>query len=123
MKKTQLDAPQEKRRFIADRVSGEMVLELSESEGHYRIDDIDLTVSIRKRRRFSIHPGDPDSARAEIRWFREYARGAWRVSAESRITLTSDKDNFRVTARLDAFEGDARVFCRDWDERIPRDLV
>jgi putative CocE/NonD family hydrolase len=123
MKKTQLEAPEEKRRFITDRVSGEMVLDLSESDGRYRIDDIDLTVDIRKRRRFSIHPDDPSSARAEIRWFRAYSRDDWRVSAESRIILTGDKENFRVTARLDAFEGDSRVFCRDWDERIPRDLV
>jgi len=123
LRKTYLEAPEERRRLIADRVSGTMVTELVESDGRYRIDDIDLTVAIRKRRRFSIHPDDPGSARAEIRWFREYSRGSWRVSAESRVTLTSDRDAFRVTARLDAFEGDQRIFCRDWDERIPRDLV
>jgi putative CocE/NonD family hydrolase len=123
LKKTYLEAPRERRRFTTDRLSGKMIMELIESDGRYRIDDIDLTVSIRKRRRLTIHPEDPNSARAEIYWHREYSRGAWRVSAESNIVLTSDSKAFRVNARLDAFEGENRVFCRDWDERIPRDLV
>jgi predicted acyl esterase len=123
LKKTYLETPRERRRFIADRVSGKMFLELVESDGRYRIDDIDLTVSIRKRRRFTIRPDDPNSAHAEIYWHREYSRGPWRVSAESNIVLTSDSKTFRVNARLDAYEGDNRVFCRDWDERIPRELV
>jgi hypothetical protein len=123
LKKTYLEAPEERRRFTADRVSGKMAMEVIESDGCYRIDDIDLTVSVRKHRRFTIHPDDPNSAHAEIHWSRAYSRGSWRVSAESNIVLTGDREAFRVNARLDAFEGDNRVFCRDWDERIPRDLV
>ncbi len=123
LKKSYIEAPRERRRFTTDRVSGKMIMELVESDGRYRIDDIDLTVSVRKRRRFTIHPADPNSAHAEIYWHREYSRGTWRVSAESNIVLTSDGEAFRVNARLDAYEGDNRVFCRDWDERIRRDLV
>jgi putative CocE/NonD family hydrolase len=123
LRKTYVEPPFERRTITEDRVTGEVVWEWQDGDGTYRIDDIDLTVTIRKTRRLSIHPDDPTSARGETRWFRAYSRGAWQVSAESNIVLTSDRDMFRLVANLDAFEGDNRVFCRSWDEKIPRDLV
>ena len=71
----------------------------------------------------SIRPDDPTSARAEFHWRRSYKRGDWQVSSECSITLTSLRDAFQVMARLDAHEGESRVFSRNWDEVIPRDLV
>ncbi len=37
--------------------------------------------------------------------------------------MTSTEDGFQIRATLDAFEGDARIFARSWDESIPRKLV
>ncbi len=37
--------------------------------------------------------------------------------------MWSDRDNFYLEAKLEAFEGDARVFEKTWNETIPRDLV
>jgi hypothetical protein len=71
----------------------------------------------------SIHPDDPTSARLELDWHRSYSRDDWQVSTECSITLTSMREAFQVMARLDAHEGESRVFSRNWDEMIPRDLV
>jgi len=123
LRKTQIEQGWEKRTVTHDRVTGEVVWELDDSDGTYRIEDIDLTISIRRRRRLSIHPGDPTSARAEYDWHRAFSRGHWRVATESNVSVTSMRDAFQVMARMDAFEGESRVFSRNWDEMIPRDLV
>jgi hypothetical protein len=41
----------------------------------------------------------------------------------TRTLMTCDRDNFRVRATLDAYEGDTRVFAETWDRTLPRDLV
>jgi uncharacterized protein len=123
LRKAQLEPGWEKRTVTHDRITGEVVWELDDSDGTNRIEDTGLTFSIHRRRRMSIRPDDPTSARAEHHWHRSYARGDWQVSTECNVTLTSLRDAFQVMARLDAYEGANRVFSRDWDEVIPRDLV
>ncbi len=68
----------------------------------------------------AIHPADPLRARAAMRQRTELARGAWNVAVETEITLACTQSAFTVAARLEAWEGDARVFARTWDERVPR---
>ncbi|WP_170931983.1 hypothetical protein [Brachybacterium massiliense] len=46
----------------------------------------------------------------------------------TRTILTSTRDEFIIDAQLDAFEldserGDPRVYSRNWERRIPRDLA
>jgi uncharacterized protein len=122
LKRRFLEAPFERRVITTDRATGEVTYEWSESDGVYRIEDIDLTVGIRRTRRVSIHPDKPNSARSEMHWHRAYSRGDWRTSAESATVLTSDRDHFRLVASMDAFDGETRVFSGNWDERVSRDL-
>ncbi len=67
-----------------------------------------------------IHPDDPLRARVSEFQRTELRRGTWRVSIETEIQIACTKTEFVVTARLDAWEGDDRVFHRSWDERVPR---
>jgi len=48
-------------------------------------------------------------------------RGNWKIWTRTKTILTSDKDYFFLHATLDAFEGDERVFSKNWREKIPRD--
>ena len=50
-------------------------------------------------------------------------RGGWlaRVDTESRMTSTATE--FLVTQRLDAYEGEERIYSRSWELAIPRDGV
>ena len=123
LRRTYLEAPAEQRTITTDVVTGIVEWFSSESDGTYCMSDIDLTRSIELQRRLFIEPSDPTSARAEVRGFRAYSRGDWRTSAEVKLVMTCDRHNFHVTARLDAYEGETRVFSRNWDETIARELV
>src|SRR6185369_6694292 len=67
-----------------------------------------------------IHPDDPLRAHASMLQRTDLRRGTWRVSVETEIRIQCTKTHFVVGARLDAWEGDERMFHRSWDERVPR---
>lgn len=87
------------------------------------IDDIDLTLGYTMRKEFRVHDYDPLSAHAEIEQKTVLRRGDWSVRIECRTVLSSDRENFRMEATLEAFESGERIAQREWDETIPRNLV
>ena len=50
-------------------------------------------------------------------------RGDWRVRTETRTRMRATAEHFLIDAELDAYEGERRVFSRNWHARIPRDLA
>ena len=50
-------------------------------------------------------------------------RGDWRTRCESESLMSSDATTFVLSNTLRAWEGEALVFERTWESRIPRDLV
>jgi len=98
-------------------------LEVLKDEGTRRFEDIDLEVSGRVTERYTHAYANHDSLRGWCEWVRRFRRGEWEVSTITRTLMTSDRNNFRLRATLDAYEGDTRVFARTWDRVIPRDLV
>ena len=44
----------------------------------------------------------------------------WRVSIETEIRIACTHSHFTVDARLEAWEGENRVFHRTWNEPVPR---
>ncbi len=75
------------------------------------------------REQYQIDPNDPLSAKVETHWTKSRSRGDWKVRTETKAWLTSDQDNFYVSARLEAFENDELIFEKDWDKTIKRLLV
>ncbi len=86
-------------------------------------EDIALTFGGYGEERFTINPLDPLSASATASWNRFLERGQWSARAITSTTLTADRETFHVTAELDAYEGDTRIFSRNWSFSIPRDNV
>jgi putative CocE/NonD family hydrolase len=72
---------------------------------------------------FSIHPDDPLSARAEARWIYDFRRGPWQARIETENTMTADAKAFHVSRRVTAYEGETKVFDREWKESVPRDCM
>lgn len=72
---------------------------------------------------WSIHPDSPLSARADIEWHQAGGRGEWRWRSVVTSRMESDADSFTLTARLEAFEGDICIFCRDFGQVLPRLLI
>ena len=50
-------------------------------------------------------------------------REDWTVRIETRTRLSAASAAFHVQAELEAYEGDACIFSREWDRTIPRKLV
>jgi hypothetical protein len=61
---------------------------------------------------FEIVESDPLSARAASQWTLVRERGDWRIRIETRSVMTSDRDTFRVTNAIDAYEGSVRQRAR-----------
>jgi len=123
MAKTLLQPTQESWQVIRDLANDRTTLEVINDEGRYRIDDIDLEIAARVTERYQYAYGSYDSVSGWTEWQRSFKRGDWTVSTLTRTQLTSDVDNFRIRATLDAWEGDTRIYAQTWDETIPRDLV
>ena len=83
----------------------------------------DLTVGYTNEDVFRIHPSDPNSAVVTCSWEKRYARGDWRAELDATVSMRALRDTWHVTARLEARDADGVVAIRDWDERIPRDMV
>jgi hypothetical protein len=91
--------------------------------GLERFDAIDMAVRTRIQRRYAIAGDDPLSAEAAMGWTMDRARGDWRVRVETTLKLSATSTHFRIEQSLAAFEGETKVFARDWDDRVARDLV
>ncbi len=96
-------------------------LRVVDDRGTMRLEDIDLTVSAKAVETYSAVVGDFTSATGVTVWDRTLSRADWRISTRTKTRLTSDAANFYVTAELDAYEADTRVWCQSWHEVIPRD--
>jgi uncharacterized protein len=93
--------------------SGRVALSRLEAAGNIEGGDGTLT-------EHRIHPHDPLRARASMEQRTELRRGAWRVAIETEIVIACTRTHFLVEARLDAWEGEERVFHRTWAERVAR---
>ncbi|MFW6033193.1 MAG: CocE/NonD family hydrolase [Phycisphaeraceae bacterium] len=110
-------------RVIRDLAKDESCLEVIKDKGKIRFDEIDWTVSNRAVERYSVQHDDLGTLRGETQWVRTFSRGNWEVKTVTRTVLTSTETDFHLQADLDAFENDARVFCKTWNRCIPRDHV
>ena len=72
---------------------------------------------------YAIVDGDPLSASMTCRWSIRLGRDGWRTRIESESTMSASAEDFLVTNRLEAFEGEVRVFADVSQATIPRDLV
>ena len=121
--KTLIQPTQESWRVIRDLANDQTTLEVINDEGRYRLDAIDLEIAARVTERYSYSYGSYDSISGWTEWERSFRRGDWEVRTLTRTLMTSDEENFRLRATLDAWEGETRIYARTWDETIPRDLV
>ncbi|MCK2041646.1 CocE/NonD family hydrolase [Chromohalobacter sp. TMW 2.2308] len=121
--KTLVQPSQETWRVIRDLANDQTTLEVINDEGTFRLDDIDLELSVRITERYTYAYGNYDSISGWTQWERCFRRGDWMVRSVTRTLMTSTAESFRLRATLDAYEDDSRVFAKSWDEEIPRDLV
>ncbi|MQA96918.1 MAG: CocE/NonD family hydrolase [Streptosporangiales bacterium] len=118
---TQVRPGEQRWQVSRDLVGYESVLHVIKDLGVVRFEEIGLDVARRAEERYGWTGDDFTSVFGDVRWTMGFARGEWAASTETRTLLTSTEDEFQVHARLDAFEGEHRVACRDWHLSVPRD--
>ncbi|HLS46858.1 MAG TPA: CocE/NonD family hydrolase [Ornithinicoccus sp.] len=125
---TTLETGEHSWRVTRDLATDVSTLEIINDQGAFRIDETDTVVRRDTREWYSFRWNDVTSVRGETRTVRRLEREGWRTEVTTRTVLTSTKEDFVITAQLDAYEldaerGDPRVFSENWQRTIPRDLV
>lgn len=111
------------RRVDRDEASGRVSLVIVDDFGELRDLDHGLVNGATARETWTIDTSDPLSAYGETHWTQTLSRDAWSVRTETFTTMRSNAENFMLTGRIEAFEGQQLVFRRDFDETIPRNHV
>jgi len=101
--------------------TNEAVLEVIDHDGRLRLEDSGLTLDYKVDERYSYANDDHGSVRGEVTNMRRFERGDWSVSILTSTVLTCQGQSYRLRARVEAFEGDERVFEKSWDELVPRE--
>jgi len=104
-------------------VSGAVTLEDHKDRGDHWLGAIDLVMGGWSTDTYRLLADDPLSAEQTCHTTLTLARGDWRVRTETTTTMRADATDFVITAELRALEGEAEIFERRWQARIPRDGV
>ena len=111
------------RRIEEDQRTGVVTLVIEDDFGKVEDADHGLINGTVAREWWSIHPDDPLSARGKCHWTEELGRGDWEIRTETYCEMWSDAENFHLTARLEAWEGDRLAYERELSDTIPRDAL
>jgi hypothetical protein len=103
--------------------TGEMVYRIERDDGRVKLEHTGTVLETVKSLVFRIADDRPLSAHSEVRVTFRFERDDWRAAIVSRVRLTGDAEQFRLETDLDVYDGEARIHCRSWDQRIRRDLV
>jgi len=107
-------------RMIHDLSSGVVRQERMNDDGLTRINATGWMYGQSAKRYSAIKADDPLSAETGFSWRKEFQRDGFRVSIEADTSMRALADHFLLIAKLDTFEGETRVFSREWACRIPR---
>ena len=109
--------------ITTDVASGKQCHERRYDNGTCQITDYDWEFGSSNQRLYNVAPYNPLSAHCEVRTRQHYDRGEWQVRIDSKVCMDVTRETFDIRAELDAYEGDTRVFSRNWSQKVPRDLV
>lgn len=122
LQQEELRAPSHARDVSEDPATGTVTLTIVDDFGKFRNLEHGLVTGSVGRETHSVRPDDPSSARMTTHWTQELEREDWRVRTEASSEMTSTPTEFRLKARIEAYEDEKLVFEKEFDETIPRDL-
>ncbi len=101
--------------------NNEVALEVENNDAFIHLEDIDLSLGRESFERYSYHHNNFDTVHADISGSFHFKRAGWTVTTQTKTVVTSTRTHFRISATLDAYEGEARIFSKTWNELIVRD--
>ena len=109
-----------KRTITEDVATGIVSVDIEDDFGCMRFDQHGLCVEQIAKEHYSAHPDDPNQTLAKTKWHHKTSREDWQASSDTEMTITCDKDNFYIKAKLTAYQGNELVLRRSWDEMVAR---
>lgn len=98
-------------------------LEVINDQGYFRINDTGTEIHRCAREYYTTVGNDFTSARGETMTESSFQRDDWHTEVYTRTVLSCTETNFIIHAQMDAYEGQYRVFSKNWESTIPRDLL
>ncbi|WP_172117342.1 CocE/NonD family hydrolase [Halomonas hibernica] len=98
-------------------------LEVINDQGCFRINDTGTEIHRCAREYYTTVGNDFASARGETMTESSFQRDDWHTEVYTRTVLSCTETNFIIHAQMDAYEGQYRVFSKNWESTIPRDLL
>lgn len=108
------------RSIIADADTGMITTLIDIDFGEQRDKHHGLISGDKKTEIYRIHPSDPLSAAAEIRWEQTGGRDEWRWRTTVSGRMHCDAKHYYVSAEVAAFENGELVFTKTYKDTIPR---
>lgn len=114
-------APGEKRRVLRrDLVTGEDVLDVVVDDGLQKILAHGLEFGRRCEETYRAKPFDPGSLQIEARWTQSLRRADWHVRTQTEAKMRRIDDGVVLTCNVQAFDGDYKIFDRDYSAKSLR---
>ncbi len=110
-----------KREARIDIATGDMVLINTKDAGGYHFSEIGVTSDCRVLETYRIKPGDPLSYQVEISYEQMLKGPDWEARTVSLTTLKAERETFRITARMDAYDSGQRIFSDEDAYDLKRD--
>ncbi len=111
------------KRSVQESADGTRTIRIDTDDGLRRDRAHGLVTGAVCREDWQIRPGDPLSASGNVRWVTVLERGDWKIHTECRAWLTATKTHWHPRARIEAWEGDEKVFEKTFAADIPRDGI
>jgi uncharacterized protein len=115
--------PKAARRIERDLINGTVALVVEDEAALVENLTHGLITTERMAERWSIRPDDPLSAEAFCEFFQYLARGDWSVKTSGWARMTASAHTLYMSAHLEAWDGDERIFFRDWQQEVARHQV
>jgi uncharacterized protein len=122
VRQKQIKKPSNSRKVTVDKKTGTTRLAIVDDFGTHELEPHGLIVSGIGRENYAIDPSDPLSAVMETHWTERRKRGKWDVRTETYGKLTATRTHWVVWGKIEAFEGEKRVFAKEFNEEIERRL-
>lgn len=106
-----------------DLAAKDSTLEVINDQGCFRINDTGTEVHRCAREYYTTVGNDFTSARGETMTESSFQRDDWHTEVYTRTVLSCTETDFIIHAQMDAYEGQYRVFSKNWESTIPRDLL
>ncbi len=103
--------------------TNKVTLHVINNDARMEYSHINWTTEKNAEETYSYRNNNYSTLRAEVVSERRFEREDWSAYTRTCTVLTSTITHFVIRATLDAYEGDARIFSKTWDERIERDML